>query len=84
MIVLGAIRDRTSDWESSPGNSGDFCAEKGSCQELSAEYAGEGGAAIESEDGQDDLTGNDSVVGVLGAWPLGVNGLNGPRGKGTT
>lgn len=58
---------------------------KVSCQELPWELAGEGGATMGSDVGHVDLTGNVSwVLGGLGAKNLLLNGLNGPRGKGST
>lgn len=58
----------------------------GSCQELSCELAGEGGAPIGSVIGQvDDFAGKASwEAGGLGARNFVLNGLNGPRGKGST
>lgn len=57
-----------------------------SCQELSCELAGEGGAPIGSVIGQvDDFAGKASwEAGGLGARNFVLNGLNGPRGKGST
>jgi len=63
-----------------------FWAANDSCQELSAELAGEGGATICSPLDHGDLNWNDSwaAPGVLGANDsLAWKGLKGPRGNGS-
>lgn len=58
-----------------------FCMAKDSCQELSAELAGEGGVTMCSEGAQDDLNWKVSwglgVVGTRASFEL--NGLKRPR-----
>lgn len=85
LMLRGAIRPIISFCESSLGHSA-FCVVKDSCQELSCELAGEGGAPLGSVIGQvDDLAGKASwEAGGLGARNLALNGLKGPRGKGST
>lgn len=61
----------------------DFCEEKESCHELSAELAGDGGVSTCSDGGQDVLGENESC-GLGGLWPKAeMRGLKGPRGKGS-
>lgn len=84
-MFRGAIRATSSFCERSLGHSMVFWEENESCQVLSWEFAGEGGATMVSGVGRDDLTGKASCeVDGLGAKVLALNGLNGPRGRGST
>lgn len=85
-MFLGATKAMISAEEKSLGQPKAFWVEKVSRKEPSAELAGDGGdTPCSEEDGQEDLTENESwELGGLGANTFDVSGLNGPGGKGST